>query len=315
MQYLRSNGFRSSDTEERHGKGGQRDDGRGSDAAHRGTAGGVAGGGNGPFRHRAASVQVPEGRPRVVPRPKGRRLAVGRARRERGVPPVAAADSPARFALRERFPAADRPPGRPGRRRRARTLPRLRGRAGAGWPPIAGYGIFRTGTGRLPSTGTLRLLDAVGAQVAAYCECVSRGRGEEGADRLEGLARSNRDLGWLLEFGESLHSLSDPDTMFKWLARELGAIVPILGLELASLTGGPVIRVGPTSPRRYPVAGTARSSRGTGRKRSPGTTSTSRKGISGSSGSLACRSRAAGTPRRGRRTSGRSNPRCITPDA
>ncbi len=108
-----------------------------------------------------------------------------------------------------------------------------------------GYGVFRTGSDRLPSHGTLRLLDAVGAQVAAFCECVSRGEREDpGREDVDRLLRSNRDLGWLLSFSESLHAHSDPDAMFKWLGREMGSLVPVVGLELVSLPGGPVVRIG-----------------------------------------------------------------------
>jgi hypothetical protein len=32
--------------------------------------------------------------------------------------------------------------------------------------------------------------------------------------------------------------------MFKWLGREMGTLVPIVGLELVSLPGGPVVRIG-----------------------------------------------------------------------
>ncbi len=108
-----------------------------------------------------------------------------------------------------------------------------------------GYGVFRTGSDRLPSIGTLCLLDAVGAQVASFCEFASRGeRPDTGTERVECLVRSNRDLGWLLAFSESLHSHTDPDSMFKWLGRELGTFVPVVGLELVSVPGGPVVRIG-----------------------------------------------------------------------
>ncbi len=108
-----------------------------------------------------------------------------------------------------------------------------------------GYGVFRTGADRLPSPGTLRFLDAVGAQVAVFCECVSRNHRKEGGDgNVERLVRSNRDLGWLLRFSESIHVHADPDAMFKWLAREFGALSPIHGVELVSLPGGPVVRIG-----------------------------------------------------------------------
>jgi len=108
-----------------------------------------------------------------------------------------------------------------------------------------GYGVFRTGSARLPAPGTLRLLDAVGAQVAAFCECVSRSdRAKRGNGRVDRLVRANRDLGWLLRFGESLHAHTDPDTMFPWLAREIGILFPVVGVELLSLAGAPVVRIG-----------------------------------------------------------------------
>jgi diguanylate cyclase (GGDEF)-like protein len=107
-----------------------------------------------------------------------------------------------------------------------------------------GYGVFRTGAAHLPSPGMLRLLDAIGAQVAAFCECVSRGdRAKSGSAHMDRLVRANRDLGWLLRFGETLHAHADPDSMFKWLGRELGLLSPIHGVELVSLPGGPVVRI------------------------------------------------------------------------
>jgi len=108
-----------------------------------------------------------------------------------------------------------------------------------------GYGVFRTGAERLPSRGTLRFLDAVGAQVAAFCEYVARdGRPDHGRHSVDRLVRANRDLGWLLRFGEGIHAHGDPDAMFKWLGRELCGLAPVLGIELVSLPGGPVIRAG-----------------------------------------------------------------------
>jgi diguanylate cyclase (GGDEF)-like protein len=69
-------------------------------------------------------------------------------------------------------------------------------------------------------------------------------RFEEQRAELDHLSRSNEDLRWLLRFSESLHELTEPDTMFKWLCRELGALGPILCVELVSLTGAPVVRIG-----------------------------------------------------------------------
>ncbi len=105
-----------------------------------------------------------------------------------------------------------------------------------------GYGVFRTGADNLPSRETLLLLDVVGAHVAAFCETVSRN--ERAKTDLDHLACSNRDLAWLLRFGEALHALNDPDTMFKWLCRELGETAPVLGVELLSLSEGPFVRIG-----------------------------------------------------------------------
>ena len=69
-------------------------------------------------------------------------------------------------------------------------------------------------------------------------------RVEEQRAELDDLARSNEDLRWLLRFSESLHELTDPDTMFKWLCRELGALAPVLCVEFVSLAPSPVVRIG-----------------------------------------------------------------------
>jgi len=120
-----------------------------------------------------------------------------------------------------------------------------------------GYGIFRVGVGETPSSGTLLLLDAVGAQIGAFCENVSFGeRAQTDRDRL---ARANEELGWLLRFSESLHAVADPDAMFQCLSRELGEFAPVLGVELASLPGGPVVRVASATGAKVPARKDSRS--------------------------------------------------------
>lgn len=109
-----------------------------------------------------------------------------------------------------------------------------------------GYGVFRTGNGAIPTRRTLHLLDIVGAQVGAFCENAFRcERAETDRDRL---FRANEELGCLLRFNESLHANGDADSMFKWLSRELERFVPVLGIEMASLIGKSVVRIG-SAPR------------------------------------------------------------------
>jgi diguanylate cyclase (GGDEF)-like protein len=62
------------------------------------------------------------------------------------------------------------------------------------------------------------------------------------ADR-ERLSRANEELGWLLRFNESLHANGDADSMFAWLCGEIERFVPVLGIELVSLPGNPVVRI------------------------------------------------------------------------
>ncbi|MEW6719472.1 MAG: GGDEF domain-containing protein [Thermodesulfobacteriota bacterium] len=60
---------------------------------------------------------------------------------------------------------------------------------------------------------------------------------------VERLVRANRDLGWLLRFGETLHAHGDPDAMFQGLGQELGFLAPLSSLELVTLSEGPVVRI------------------------------------------------------------------------
>ena len=115
-----------------------------------------------------------------------------------------------------------------------------------------GYGIFRTGRGTVPTHRTLHLLDIVGAQVGAFCENAFRCQQAEG-DR-DRLFRANEELACLLRFNESLHANGDADSMFKWLIREIERFVPVLCIEMVSLTGKPVVRIG-TAPRTKVPAG------------------------------------------------------------
>jgi diguanylate cyclase (GGDEF)-like protein len=114
-----------------------------------------------------------------------------------------------------------------------------------------GYGVFGTDNGAAPTHRTLHLLDIVGAQVGAFCENAIRcEQAETDRDRL---IRANEELGWLLRFNESLHANVDADSMFKWLSREIERFVPVLGIEMVSLTGKSVVRVGSAPGTKVPA--------------------------------------------------------------
>jgi len=115
-----------------------------------------------------------------------------------------------------------------------------------------GYGIFRTGKGTVPTHRTLHLLDTVGAQVGAFCENAFRWEQAE-TDRNR-LFRANEELGWLLRFNESLHANGDADSMFKRLSREIERFVPVLGIEMVSLTGESVVRIGSAPGTKVPAS-------------------------------------------------------------
>ena len=115
-----------------------------------------------------------------------------------------------------------------------------------------GYGVFRTGEGAVPTHGTtLHLLDLVGAQVGAFCENAFRCEQAENDKGL--LFRANEELGCLLRFNESLHAIGDADSMFKWLSREIRRFAPVLGIEMVSLIGRPVLRFGCVPGTKVPA--------------------------------------------------------------
>lgn len=115
----------------------------------------------------------------------------------------------------------------------------------------AGYGVFRTGEGAVPTRRTLHLLDIVGAQVGVFCENAFRcEQAETDRDRL---FRANEELGCLLRFNESLHANGDADSMFKWLSREIERFAPVLGIEMVSLIGKSVVRIGSAHGTKVPA--------------------------------------------------------------
>ncbi|MHB1013028.1 MAG: GGDEF domain-containing protein [Desulfobacteria bacterium] len=67
------------------------------------------------------------------------------------------------------------------------------------------------------------------------------------------LFRANEELGCLLRFNESLHANGDADSMFKWLSREIERFVPVLGIEMVSLIGKSVVRIGSASGTKVPA--------------------------------------------------------------
>ncbi|HEX7524012.1 MAG TPA: GGDEF domain-containing protein, partial [Candidatus Deferrimicrobium sp.] len=114
-----------------------------------------------------------------------------------------------------------------------------------------GYGVFRTGEGAVPTHGTLHLLDLVGAQVGAFCENAFRCERAENDKGL--LFRANEELECLLRFNESLHAIGDADSMFKWLSREIERFAPVLGIEMVSLIGRSVLRIGCAPGTKVPA--------------------------------------------------------------
>ena len=114
-----------------------------------------------------------------------------------------------------------------------------------------GYGVFRTGETAVPTHRTLHLLDIVGAQVGAFCDNAFRcEQAETDRDRL---FRANEELGCLLRFNESLHANGDADSMFKWLSREIERFAPVLGIEMVSLIGKSVVRIGSAPGTKGPA--------------------------------------------------------------
>lgn len=115
----------------------------------------------------------------------------------------------------------------------------------------AGYGIFRTG-GTVPNQRTLHLLDIVAAQVGAFCENAFRWEQAE-IDRNR-LFRANEELGWLLRFNEALHANGDADSMFRRLSREIERFAPVLGIEMVSLAGESIVRIGSAPGTKVPAS-------------------------------------------------------------
>jgi len=67
------------------------------------------------------------------------------------------------------------------------------------------------------------------------------------------LSRANEELGCLLRFNESLHANGDADSMFKWLSREIERFSPVLGIEMVSLIGKSVVRIGCAPGTKVPA--------------------------------------------------------------
>jgi diguanylate cyclase (GGDEF)-like protein len=104
-----------------------------------------------------------------------------------------------------------------------------------------GYGVFWGGRVPDPTPGAMRLLEAVGVQVGAFCENIVLR--EEVATERDRLARAKDELNFLFQFASSLNEDPDLDGVFEWLCRQLGRFVPYSSIEFLSLLGNPEFRV------------------------------------------------------------------------
>ncbi|HEY3490005.1 MAG TPA: diguanylate cyclase [Candidatus Deferrimicrobiaceae bacterium] len=103
-----------------------------------------------------------------------------------------------------------------------------------------GYGIFWGGEVPAPSADTLRLLEAVGVQVGAFCENIVLR--EQVATERDRLGHAKDELDFLFRFASALNEDLDLDAVFEWLCRELGRFVPYAGIEFLSMLGRPEVR-------------------------------------------------------------------------
>lgn len=86
----------------------------------------------------------------------------------------------------------------------------------------------------------LRLLEAVGVQIGAFCEnTVLQRQVETERDRL---ASVNGELNFLFRLAGSLHEDRDIDALFEWLAGEIRRFVDCIGLDIVSLAAPPTVR-------------------------------------------------------------------------
>jgi diguanylate cyclase (GGDEF)-like protein len=103
-----------------------------------------------------------------------------------------------------------------------------------------GYGVFWGGDVSEPSPDTLRLLEAVGVQVGAFCENIVLR--EQVATERDRLSHARDELKLLFHLASFLNADPDLDAVFEWLCRELGRFVPYTGIEFLSLLGKPEFR-------------------------------------------------------------------------
>jgi diguanylate cyclase (GGDEF)-like protein len=104
-----------------------------------------------------------------------------------------------------------------------------------------GYGIFWGGDVPEASGDTLRLLEAVGVQVGAFCEnMVLR---EQVATERDRLGHAKDELNFLFQLASALNEDPGLDDVFEWLCKELGRFVPYTAIEFLSLPARPEFRV------------------------------------------------------------------------
>jgi diguanylate cyclase (GGDEF)-like protein len=95
-----------------------------------------------------------------------------------------------------------------------------------------GYGVFWGPEVAEPAHDTLRLLEAVGVQVGAFCEGIVLR--EQVATERDLLGHAKDEINFQFQFASVLNEDPDLDAVFLWLCRELGRFVPYASIEFFS---------------------------------------------------------------------------------
>ncbi|GAB4361538.1 MAG: hypothetical protein Kow00128_00430 [Deltaproteobacteria bacterium] len=103
-----------------------------------------------------------------------------------------------------------------------------------------GYGLLWREEVPAVSVETMKLLEAVGVQIGAFCEnTVLQEQVETERDRL---ASVNEELNFLFRLAASLHEEMEVDALFEWLWGGIRRFVECIGLDILCLVDPPAVR-------------------------------------------------------------------------